>query len=84
MLDDEFLKNLHHVLLEVRLNYFAGARRLRRSSDPRRGGLNDMPELWARLPHSERHPKHGTLIFFSLWHFLLIPGSQLLAEHEIG
>ena len=54
MVDDEFLKSLHHVLLEVR---FCGSPVLQcispRISDAHRRRVYDLPQLWACIPHSE-------------------------------
>lgn len=62
MLDDDILKQLHHVLLEVsrpRSTYLPFSSTIMPSLDPCRRGLHDMSELWTRLSYLERDPKHG-------------------------
>ena len=59
MYDDDFLKNLHHVLLEVAhhvvfiifLTYFI--------EDTRRRRINDLSKLQTCLPNLQWYPKHG-------------------------
>ena len=60
MYDDEFLKNLHHVLLEVAhlcrpqfffLTYFI--------EDTRRRRIYDLSKLPTCLPNLQWYPKHG-------------------------
>ena len=91
MVDDEFLKNLHHVLLEVRPDADPCALlAAHASTDAHRGGRDGLPELQPHLPHLERHSKHGARClsepssrrrtYVVAFVFLL----QLLAEHEIA
>ena len=58
MLDDDFLKQLHHVLLEVS-QYAVFPFSLTSFVDPRRRRFDDMPKLRARVSHFKRDPKYG-------------------------
>ena len=89
MLDDELLKQLHHVLLEVSRCIFCPFSLMTSFVDPRRRRFDDLSELRARLSHFEWDPKHGAHLPLSLptwpvlsWH--TPPRLQLLAEDEIG
>ena len=64
MYDDDFLKNLHHVLLEVVINlscypHFILFYILIFVEDTRRRGINDLSQLRTCLPNLQWYPKHG-------------------------
>ena len=90
MLDDDLLKQLHHVLLEVSQYTLFPFSPMTSFVDPRRRRFYDMPKLWARLSCFKRDPKYGPRLpfcyLFQRCHFSLFhsPRLQLLAEGEIG
>ena len=90
MLDDDLLKQLHHVLLEVSQYTLFPFSPMTSFLDPRRRRFYDMPKLWARLSHFKRDPKYGLRLpfcpLFQRCHFSLLHSLrlQLLAEGEIG
>ncbi len=63
MLDDDILKQLHHVLLEVShghtCHHFLLSDLADFLLDPHRRGFHDMSKLWTRLSHLEWDPKYG-------------------------
>ena len=68
MLDDDFLKQLHHVLLEVS-QYTLYPFSLTSFVDPRGRRFDDMPKLRARVSHFKRDPKYGPRLLFQRYHF---------------
>lgn len=67
MLDDDLLKQLHHVLLEVsQYTLFPFSSRTTPFVDPCRRRVDDVSKLRSRLSHFERDPKYGPPSHFSL------------------
>jgi hypothetical protein len=65
MLDDDLLKQLHHVLLEVSQRACAPFSLTSSFSDPHRRGFHDMSKVRARLFYLEWDTKHGPHLAFS-------------------
>ena len=63
MLDDDLLRQLHHVLLEVCRCIFFAFSLTTSFVDLRRRRFDDLSELRARLSHFERDPKHGAHLY---------------------
>jgi len=66
MLDDDLMKQLHHVLLEVSQYTLFPFSLTTSFVDPRRRRFDDVSKLRARLSHFERDPKYGPCLPFYL------------------
>jgi hypothetical protein len=87
MLDDDLLKQLHHVLLEVSQYTLFPFSPMTSFVDPRRRRIDDMSKLRSRLSHFKRDPKYGPRLLSSnvtTSHVVSHSRLQLLAECEIG
>jgi hypothetical protein len=64
MLDDDLLKQLHHVLLEVSQYTLFPFSPMMSFVDPRRRRFDDMSKLWAHVSRFKRDPKYGPRLPF--------------------
>ena len=92
MLDDEFLRKLHHVLLEVRVPRLFQAQRERFLTSvcwpgPCRRGRDGMSQLLPCLQNYERYSEHGKYPLVRITHAVNLADIpypfQLLTESEI-